>query len=662
MPIEKIYKLKESQQHFKINYHQDLNPVQLEIVKNADGPCLVIAGPGSGKTRILIYRVAYLIQKGVDPTHIMLVTFTNKAAREMLFRLETLLGYFPKGIIGGTFHHIANLILRKHAVELNFKSNFTIIDEDDSKELLKECISSLNIDTKTQFFPKPEIIQDIISFARNSSKTLRETIEDKYEQFSHIIDNLIAISNLYKKKKQKLNIMDFDDLLINLLKLLKENEQLKKNISQNLHYILVDEFQDTNIIQSELIYTLAQEHQNITVVGDDCQSIYSFRGATVQNILEFPKRYPNHKIFKLEENYRSTKPILRITNLVLKNIINKFEKKLITRKSSPFLPKIVRTHDVNDQAKFVAQRILEIREENNVSLNDIAVLFRSSYQSMELELFLNRFGIPYIKRGGLKFFEQAHIKDILAFLKILLNNQDQISWLRIFNLFAGIGRQTALKIWTQLLKEGKENIKNFIAIDLNKTNFSLLAKASLNNLFNILKDLLLIKEPAPAIKTIFDSFYKDYVTFNFKDAEERLSDIKELISFTSGRKSIKKFVEEATLDENFKGETLLSENSETNDEKIILTTIHQAKGLEWKIVFIIHLNEEHFPHAKCIKNPDLLDEERRLFYVATSRAQDDLYISRFETYKDYKGYRVFAKPSRFIEELDQDAYEVWNVN
>lgn len=662
MAKEKTYKLKEREWHFKINYRQDLNPVQLEIVKNADGPCLIVAGPGSGKTRILVYRVGYLIEKGIDPNHIMLVTFTNKAAREMLFRLETLLGYFPKGIIGGTFHHIANLALRKYATKLNFKTNFTIIDEDESRELLKECIKSLDIDTKTQFFPKAEIIQDVISFARNSSKSLRDAIYEKYEQFSHLVDSIITIANFYKKEKQKLNIMDFDDLLINLLKLLKEDNQVKKNISKNLDYILVDEFQDTNIVQSQLIYELASEHQNITVVGDDCQSIYSFRGATVQNILEFPKRYPNCKMFKLEENYRSTNPILRITNIVLRNIANKFEKNLTTRKTSHILPKIVRTHDVNDQANFVAQRILEIREENNVSLNNIAVLFRSSYQSLELELFLNRFGIPYIKRGGLKFFEQAHIKDILAFLKIVLNSQDQISWLRIFNLFAGIGRKTALKIWAKLLEEGKKSTKDLVAIDLDKINLTVSVKTSLNKLFNILKELLLIKEPAPAIQTILDSFYKDYLVFNFKDAEDRLSDIKELISFTSGRKSIERFIEEATLDENFKGETLVEGNEETNQERVILTTIHQAKGLEWKIVFIVHLNEGHFPHSKCISELDLLDEERRLFYVATSRAQDDLYLTCFETYKDFKGYRVFTKPSRFIEELDKDAYEIWNVD
>lgn len=662
MAKEKIYKLQEREQPLKINYYQELNPAQLEIVKNADGPCLVIAGPGSGKTRILIYRVSYLIEKGIHPRHIMLVTFTNKAAQEMLFRLETLLGYFPKGIIGGTFHHIANLFLRKYADRLNFKTNFTIIDEDESKALLKECIYSLGIETKTQFFPKPEILQDIISFARNSSKPLSEIIYDKYEQFSYLADEIIAIANFYQKKKRSLNIMDFDDLLINLLKLLKENEPLRKNLSQDLRYILVDEFQDTNTIQAELIYILGQEHQNITVVGDDCQSIYSFRGATVENILNFPKRYPNHKIFKLEENYRSTQPILRITNIILRNIANKFDKNLTTKKASMILPKIVRTRDVNDQANFVAQRILELREENNISLNNIAVLFRSSYQSLELELFLNRLKIPYLKRGGLKFFEQAHIKDILAFLKILINSQDQISWFRIFNLFSGIGRQTALKIWTKLLKEGRKKLEDFISVpQLDTITLSSQAKISLNKLFNLLKELLLIKEPSLAIKTIFNSFYKDYVIFNFKDAEDRLNDIKELINFTSGRKSIKRFIEEATLNENFKGETIINIDEESDQERVVLSTIHQAKGLEWKIVFIIHLNEGHFPHSKCINNLELLDEERRLFYVATSRAQDDLYISYFETYKNYKGDRIFSKPSRFIEELDKDSYEMWNV-
>lgn len=650
--MEKIYKLKAKLQkpkEFKINYEKELNFQQFEIVKNYKGPSLVIAGPGSGKTRVLVYRVAYLVENGINPKNILLATFTNKAARDMLFKIESLLGFYPKGLWGGTFHHICNVILHKYSKYINIPNNFTIIDEQEAKDFIKSLIKDLDFKKSGKYFPSQDIIQEIISYARNSCKKIKDVIEEKYPYFDEIKTQIIELANYYKKRKQTLNIMDFDDLLIYTLKLLKECKEIKEKLSKNFLYVLVDEFQDTNKIQAELVYELSYFYKNITVVGDDCQSIYSFRAATVENILEFPKRFRNARIFKLEKNYRSTIPILKVTNNILENIKNKFDKKLYSDKKSKVLPKVIRTKDVMEQAEFIAQRILELKEERNLSLNDIAVLFRSSYQSLELELVLNKYKIPYIKRGGIKFFEQRHIKDVLAFLKILTNPNDEFSFIRALTLFQGIGIKTAQKIFKNYFIKKIENIK------LQKGK-----KISFEKFLKIFKKIEKLKKPSKVIEIVFDNFYKDYIIFNFNNPQERINDIKELINFSQSFKSIKKFLDQATLDENFKGETILAQEN-NQEEFLTLTTIHQAKGLEWQVVFLIHLNEGHFPHPKSIEDDQDLDEERRLFYVATSRAKDDLYYIYFETYKDFKGYTVFSQPSRFLEELDPSLFEVWNV-
>src|SRR4030042_4832889 len=435
---------------YKIDYQAELNKEQLDVVINGEGSCLVLAGAGSGKTRTLVYRVAYLVEKGIDPKNILLVTFTNKAAKEMLNRVEVLLKCQPKGLWGGTFHHIGNMILRRYAKVLGYESNFNILDQEDSKTLLKAVMGELNLNYKDKYFPKPDVIQAIISFSSNSQKPIEQVVQDKYSYLDpKLIPVIEMVNKEYQEKKFKTNVMDFDDLLTNWLNLLQKDKTVKEKLASQFKYILVDEYQDTNKIQSEIIYELASVHKNVLVVGDDCQSIYSFRAADINNILSFPDRLKGTKIFKLETNYRSSPEILKLANQSIINNLNQYQKALHSLRDKMARPALVSLQDEKQQAEFVCQRILELQEEGG-TLNDIAILFRSSFQVMEMELALNKKSIPYQMRGGIRFFEQAHIKDVVSYLKVFNNHHDELSWKRLLLLYEGIGLINADKIWREI--------------------------------------------------------------------------------------------------------------------------------------------------------------------------------------------------------------------
>src|SRR5882762_4119597 len=430
-----------------IDYAAELNEQQLAAVTAPPGPLLVIAGAGSGKTRTLTYRVAYLLENGIDPRNILLLTFTNKAAREMLNRVANLLPVDASGLWGGTFHSVGNRMLRRHGSALGYSSGFTIMDREDQKDLLNSVIAGAGIDPKEIRFPKGDVLADIFSFVVNTERPMEELLAEKFPYFLPLLEQIKDVHTRYEKKKKSTNSMDFDDLLEKTLRMLLEHEEIASFYRRQFKFILVDEYQDTNKIQADFIDTLAAEHKNVMVVGDDAQSIYSWRGANFRNILEFPKRYPKAQLFKIELNYRSVPEILEVANSAIAANVQQFKKNLSpTRHSNAAKPALVALNDGSEQAQFVAQRVLELRDEG-VDLNDIAVLYRSHFHAVELQLELSRRGIPYQITSGIRFFEQAHIKDVAVFIRFVVNPRDEVAFKRMVKLLPGIGNRTAENLW-----------------------------------------------------------------------------------------------------------------------------------------------------------------------------------------------------------------------
>ncbi|HNX90760.1 MAG TPA: ATP-dependent helicase [Candidatus Omnitrophota bacterium] len=643
-----------------IDFINNLNGEQYEVVSKGDGPCLVLAGAGSGKTRTLIYRLAYLIEKGVPPQNILLMTFTNKAAREMQDRAEMLLKYTPKGLWSGTFHHIGNRILRMYASEAGYKNDFGILDDQDSKDLVKACMKKQTAEFKQEKFPKPSIVQDIISFASNTNKTIEKVLSEKYPYFSRFSAEIGMIAKEYAKKKKESNNMDYDDLLLTWKWLLENVPHVKKRFTEQFRYIMVDEYQDTNAIQGDIIDLLASFHRNILVVGDDAQAIYSFRGAKVQNILSFPNRFKDAKIYKLETNYRSSPEILALANDSLQNNLDQYEKHLKPVNPPLVKPVIVEVKDLYGQAAFVVQRVLELRDEG-MELKDMAILFRAHYQSAELEMELVKRGIPYVVRGGIRFFEQAHIKDILSYLKIMQNPSDEISWIRALTLCPGIGPGYAVRLYEHFKKCGTA-LNVFIRGDAvnmlppkARSGFSRFVKIMTALMDEEKKDM-----PGEMISSVMDGGYETHMLTNFENAKDRIDDIKELINFSHDYKTLREFLNDITLRESFKGETIMGQG-EDDDEELLLSTVHQAKGLEWGVVMVIGLCEGQFPHPKALDDSAEVEEERRLFYVASTRAKKYLYLIHPMTRFDYQLGTVISRKSRFLEELSFDTYDSWEV-
>ncbi|HKI69760.1 MAG TPA: UvrD-helicase domain-containing protein, partial [Verrucomicrobiae bacterium] len=440
--------------HLQIDYARELNEQQFAAVTAPPGPSLVIAGAGSGKTRTLTYRVAYLLEQGIPADRILLLTFTNKAAREMMRRVADLLGQELAALWGGTFHSIGNRILRHHADRLGYQRDFTIMDRDDTRHLIATCVAESDIDVKATRFPKAEVLGGIFSLALNTHKSIPEILEEQYGYFSHLSEQITPLQKSYAARKRATNAMDFDDLLSLWLKLLQENEDAREHYQRRFQFILVDEYQDTNKLQSDLIDLLAAKHRNVMVVGDDAQSIYAWRGANFQNILKFPERYPEAKIYKIETNYRSTPEILNLANAAIAANLRQFTKQLAPARITGIKPVIVTCGDAAEQAAFVAQRALELREES-VDLNKMAVLYRSHFHALELQLELTRRNIPFSITSGIRFFEQAHIKDVTAYLKLAANPRDELSFKRLAQLLRGIGGKGADKLW-RLFQTGTE--------------------------------------------------------------------------------------------------------------------------------------------------------------------------------------------------------------
>jgi len=672
-----------------IDYAAELNEQQLAAVTAPPGPILVIAGAGSGKTRTLTYRVAYLLENGIDPRNILLLTFTNKAAREMLNRVANLLPVDASGLWGGTFHSVGNRILRRHGTALGYSSGFTIMDREDQKDLINTVVANAGIDPKEIRFPKGDVLAEIFSFVVNTEMPLEALLAEKFPYFLPLLDKIQDVRDRYEKKKKATNSVDFDDLLQKTLLLFQQHERIAELYRRQFQFILVDEYQDTNKIQADLVDLLARDHRNLMVVGDDAQSIYSWRGANFQNILEFPKRYPDTQVFKIEMNYRSVPEILEVANAAIAANVQQFRKHLsATRESKTLRPALVALNDGSEQAQFVAQRILELRDEN-VDLNDIAVLYRAHYHALELQLELSRRGIPYQITSGIRFFEQAHIKDVTSFIRFVANPRDEVAFNRMVKLLPGIGNRTAENLWRgwesvvvaaedlsagALAKADDRDSKDEsetagvnapgykFGEHLLAMNVPAKSKKMWIQLAHTLDEIAPGGEPNPPsemITSVVEAIYDDYAKVNFPNYQLRREDLDQLAAFARQFKDIHEFLSQLALISNVDAEAAPVQGNEK--EAVNLSSVHQAKGLEFHSVFVIWLTDGMFPSSRSLDTRDALEEERRLFYVAVTRARDELYL----TYPHMRlsgGYGdVFQRPSRFLQEIPNDLVEDWQV-
>lgn len=664
-------------------FKSELNEEQFRVVTAQPRAALVVAGAGTGKTRAITYRVAYLIEQGVSPQRILLATFTNRAAREMLRRVETLTGsQNVHRVWGGTFHRIGNLILRRHAVSIGYDSNYSILDSEDAKEFISVCIEEAAIDTKAKRFPKAEVVQDIISYSNNTDTPIDEIVVEKYPYFELLTQQIKRVDAIYQERKLERNVMDYDDLLLNWKRLLLEKPEIAALYAEQFQHILVDEYQDTNLLQAEIIDLLAVKHRNVMVVGDDAQSIFAWRGAEFTNIYEFPKRYPETQVFKLETNYRSTPEILGLANVSIANNRKQFPKMLTAiRRSRDAKPALVPCSDVEQQSAFIASRILELRDEGT-SLEDIAVVYRSHYHSVELQLELSRRNIPYRVQSGTRFFEQAHIKDVVSYLRIIVNPRDELAWKRVLKMIPGIGNATATRVFETLMlqssdsqsrdlvtPEGPEHDRSF-TVGLLQSMPKLRDKANWRS-FVVLLELLSSQEnrnnPSKQIALILEQGYEQYLQENYENADLRAEDIRGLSLYAQRYDSTETFLSELALlsTERFKepaplvGEMVVSGGED--DELLTLTSVHQAKGLEWKALFIIWAAEGKFPSPRSLREIDSEEEERRLWYVSLTRAKDELYITYPLMMTDYNRQTVIQKPTRFVTECPPAMFEIWDL-
>ncbi len=665
----------------RIDYARELNAQQLAAVTAAEGPALVIAGAGAGKTRTLTYRVAWLIEQGIAPDRILLLTFTNKAAKEMMRRVADLLGNDVSQLWGGTFHSVGNRILRRHAAVLGWRPDFTILDRDDAKELIQACVDEAGIDVKETRFPKPDVLGDIFSMALNTRRPIAETIAQDYDHFTSLANKIEDIAARYLARKQATNGMDFDDLLTQWLAVLRDFPDLRDFYQRRFQFILVDEYQDTNSLQGEIIDRLAAVHKNLMVVGDDAQSIYAWRGANFKNILEFPQRWFGCQTFKIEVNYRSTPEILAFANAAIAPNIHQFQKQLAAARPSGIKPVVVACMDASEQAAFVAQRALELRDEG-IELCEMAVLYRSHFHALELQLELTRRNIPFSITSGIRFFEQAHVKDVAAYLKLVHNPCDEISFKRLARLMPGVGGKSADKLWNkfgsefgissfgsrtqdaQLETRNSEPETTSLAIALARCS-SAVPKKTTAAWAQFTATIAQLCAPEIRAKTdtmirlVLEAGYEDHLKATYTNFRNRLEDLDQLANFARQFPTMEDFLTQLALLTNVEAEQ--DKPSEDDHEKIRLSTIHQAKGLEFRVVFVIMLCDGLFPSSRSIDSPEGEEEERRLFYVAVTRAKDELYLSHPLMRFMQGGGDTMQQPSRFLSEIPTELREEWNL-
>ncbi len=658
------------QADLRIDYAAELNPQQVAAVQAPPGPALVLAGAGSGKTRTLVYRVAYLLEQGVAAERILLLTFTNKAAREMMRRVADLLGAELSNLWGGTFHSIGARVLRSNAEPLGYRPDYTILDRDDSESLLKSCMGVVAEDTPAWRLPKAGVIADVLSRSINERRPLRSILERYHRELERAAEGIDAIAVLYARRKKAANVMDFDDLLALWLRLFEQDSEVRERYQRRFQWVLVDEYQDTNQIQSDLIDLIGAVHHNVMVVGDDSQSIYSWRGANFRNILEFPRRYPGASVFKIEVNYRSTPEILEVANAAIAPNAQQYRKHLTASRRPGLKPAVIPCEDAHQQAGFVAQRVVELHEEG-ISLSQIAILYRSHFHALELQLELTRRNIPFVITSGIRFFEQAHIKDVAAWLKLVANPDDELAYRRIVLLLPGIGPKAAEKLWTAYAagralarKEPAGTpasvADSLMALKAGVPRKAAVAWAQLAATVFQLEQPARVREPGTMIRLVIEAFYEDYARDSFPNAPARLEDLEQLALYAGQFESLTDFLTQLSLLNNLEAEAE-QRTAAADDDRVRLTTVHQAKGLEFQVVFVIMLGDGLFPSARSLDDPDSEEEERRLFYVAVTRARDELYLV-------YPLLRVTAGQgmtllgrSRFLNEIPAELVDEWNL-
>ncbi len=632
-----------------IDYQKELNQAQYEAVTATEGPLLVIAGAGTGKTRTLVFRVAHLVEIGVDPRSILLLTFTRRAAEEMLRRASLLIDNRCARVSGGTFHSFANSILRQYGRKIDLSPAFTIMDRPDSEDVIQLLRAEMGLNTKERRFPRKQTVGEIYSMALNKQWTIPELVERDYPHLTDSLDELLRLYERYVDYKKGKSLLDYDDLLIRLRNLLAGHEEIRRRLSDTYRFIMVDEFQDTNRLQAEIVRLLAATHDNVMVVGDDAQSIYSFRGANFRNIMDFPKEFAGTRIISLEENYRSTQPILSFTNEIIRRARERYEKSLFTRKKDGDTPLLVQAESEQAQSRFVCQKILELREEG-VPLWDIAVLFRSSFHSFDLEIELARHNIPFVKRGGFQFIQSAHIKDLLAHLRILSNPQDAISWSRALLLLEGVGAQQSQKIIHWLLEgtNPTERLRSFEAKGK--------VAHGLRTLAQVLEACREGERPAEKAQYLMQYYVPILKRKYPEDYPKRLRDMEHFQGMTERYRSLERLLSDMALEpptESVDGVLAV----DPDEGPLVLSTIHSAKGLEWHSVFIIWALEGRFPSYYNINTEEELEEERRLLYVAATRAKENLFITYPVKIFDRGLRTVLSRPSQFIEGIPEEMLE-----
>ncbi len=635
---------------FRIQYEAQLNASQFEAVTTSEGPVLVIAGAGSGKTRTLTYRVARLVEEGVAPSSILLLTFTRKAAQQMLQRAADLLDHRCENVAGGTFHSFGNLILRKNAYALGSDSNFAILDRADSEALISLLRKEISTTAQIRSLPRKHTLANIFSRAVNKMITIEDVVYDDYPHLTAELEAIKSIFNSYRQYKSQNNFFDFDDLLVYLMQLLKNHPDIRSRIASTYRYVMVDEYQDTNKIQAEILYLLTGANNNIMVVGDDSQSIYAFRGANFRNIMQFPEMFPGTRTITLEENYRSVQPILNLTNIMIEQAKEKYSKKLFTRKSGGSIPALIEARDENDQSLYVVNKIGELCRQG-IALNHMAVLFRAGYHSFDLEIELNREHLPFIKVGGFKFVESAHIKDVLAHLRVIENPLDRISWYRILLLIEKIGPATAQKIYDAIKNEASGYT------GLLSLKSKVVAAAGLQRLKDLFSTIDTHPLPLEKMGEAVIDYYLPILKERYDDHPKRAKDLEQLLTIMERYRNLEQFLTDMALEppNTSIGDTLAAETPA--EDRLVLSTIHSAKGLEWDTVFIIWALDGRFPSSHALQKEEDLEEELRLMYVAATRARENLFfIYPCDVYDRSLGL-LLNRPSRFIDMMPPDILE-----
>ena len=626
-----------------------LNPEQCAAVTAPDGPLLVLAAAGTGKTRTLTYRVAYLMENGVRPENILLLTFTNRAAREMLERAEQLVGPAIATLWSGTFHHVCHRILRVYAERLGYTRSFVILDREDSLSLINKAIKALVSNVKE--FPKKDVMAALIGKVANTEGDLAAEAAALALETGAAPEQIVAVAERYQADKRAANAMDFDDLLTNTLKLLRQAPEVLARYAERFRYILVDEYQDTNTIQSQIVDLLASRHRNLMAVGDDFQCIYTWRGADFRNIMDFPKRWAGCQIIKLERNYRSVPEILSVANEVITGNPEQFQKTLLpTRPAAGAKPLLTFLRDASEQSQMVIRQVQRLLADG-LAPTDIAILYRSHYHVMELETELRRLQIDYVLTSGQGFYDSAHVKDTVSFLRLCSGTADLFAFTRVMGLLPGVGPKTAEKLWTKLGERfdaaQPSDRQSLLALMPKKArpDWELL-----DAILGRYQEEKLEFNGSKAVTLFQDAWYDRYLHRAYENADERIEDLAALASQFGKNQSVGQFLYDVALMTNVDAE---SAQALADRPGLHLSTVHQAKGLEWPAVIILWCNEDLFPSARAIKEGNEA-EERRLFYVAVTRAKHSLLLcTPSYRFNPRTGERLYLKPSRFVKTLPE---------